>query len=84
MLSCKDVTEKASSYIDKELPFFTRMQVKLHVFVCVNCQRYINQLQITIRTLGRMKKDVPVSEHVVDDIVSNLKQVNQNTGKHGQ
>ena len=37
MLSCKDITENANSYLDKELPFFTRMKVNLHLMMCVHC-----------------------------------------------
>jgi len=82
MLSCKDITENANAYLDKELPFFTRMKVKLHLSMCIHCRRYVDQLNTTIRALGNLNKaDETVSEHVVDDIVSRLKQVNQDTTK---
>jgi len=81
MLSCKDITEKANSYLDKELPFYTRMQVKLHLMMCVHCQRYVHQLRATINVLGKLKKDTPVSEHVVDDIVTSLHQMQQKPDK---
>ena len=81
MLSCKEITEKANSYLDKELPFYTRMQVKLHLMMCVNCQRYLDQLRITISALGKMKKDSPVAEHVVDNIVNNLNQLHKHSDK---
>jgi anti-sigma factor ChrR (cupin superfamily) len=81
MLSCKEITEKANSYLDKELPFYTRMQVKLHLMMCVHCQRYIHQLRATINALGKLKKDTPVSEHVVDDIVTSLHQMQQKPDK---
>ena len=82
MLSCKDITENANAYLDKELPFFTRMKVKLHLSMCIHCRRYVDQLNTTIRALGNLNKaDETVSEHVVDDVVSRLKQVNQDTTK---
>ncbi|HEY5602272.1 MAG TPA: zf-HC2 domain-containing protein [Gammaproteobacteria bacterium] len=81
MLNCKDITKQASNYLDKELPYRARLQVRLHLLICVHCQRYINQLRTTIRTLGKLKKDIPVSEQVVDDIVNNLRQAKQNQEK---
>lgn len=81
MLSCKEITEKANSYLDQELPFFTRMQVKLHLMMCEHCQRYVNQLRITISTLGKLRKDTPVSQQAVDDIVGSLRQFQKNSEK---
>ncbi|MCI0507854.1 MAG: zf-HC2 domain-containing protein [Gammaproteobacteria bacterium] len=81
MLNCKDITKKANGYLDKELPYFTRLQVKLHLLVCVHCQRYINQLRATIRALGKLKKDTSVSGQVIDDIVNTLKHARQNLDK---
>ena len=82
MLSCKEITENANSYLDKELPFFTRMKVKLHLSMCIHCRRYVDQLNTTIRTLGNLKKaDETVSEDVVDNVVNSLKQINQDSTK---
>ncbi|KPJ87403.1 MAG: hypothetical protein AMJ53_18200 [Gammaproteobacteria bacterium SG8_11] len=70
MLSCKDITEQANSYLEKELPFTKRLGVRLHLFMCLHCRHYIEQLQTTIQTLSRMKKDEPVDDayhkHLVD------------------
>lgn len=70
MLSCKDLTEQANSYLDKELPFTKRLSVRFHLFICVHCRRYIAQLQTTIQTLGQMRKSEPVddtySKHMVE------------------
>ena len=83
MLNCKNITEEANSYLDKELPFFTRIKVKMHLAMCVNCRRYIDQLNTTIQALGNLKRaDETVSDQVVEDIVSSLKQVNRDTGKN--
>jgi hypothetical protein len=63
MFSCKDITEHASEYLEKELTFSKRLNMRLHLFMCLNCRRYVKQLQITVQTLGRMrKKEEPVGE----------------------
>ncbi|MCW8855918.1 MAG: zf-HC2 domain-containing protein [Kangiella sp.] len=53
MLSCKHLVEQASEYIDEEMSTGKRVQVKLHLFVCVSCRRYMKQLKLTIAMLGR-------------------------------
>jgi hypothetical protein len=87
MFSCKDVTEKANQYIDSELPFSQRLNMRLHLFVCVNCRLYLKQLQTTIQVLGRMRKPeaAPTSEAKVNEIVEKLKKEKQagNPSPHG-
>ena len=73
MLSCKEITEKANDYLDKDLPFFTRLKVKMHLRICVHCKRYVEQLQLTIQALGKLNKSHIVDDSTVDSIVENLK-----------
>ena len=78
MLSCKEITENANKYLEKDLPLFTRLKVKMHLKMCIHCQRYVEQLQTTIQLLGKMKQPVSTDEHTVDDIVTNLKASDKN------
>ena len=75
MLSCKDITEKANEYIDHELSLVHRVKFRMHLFVCVNCRRYIAQLKTTIQTLGRIKNDIPptLQDSELEEIVSMLR-----------
>ncbi len=72
MLHCKDVAEKASDYIDKELPLKTRLSIKIHLFMCYKCNRYVEQLRTTIKTLAGFRNhptdtpDEKVSQEVID------------------
>jgi predicted anti-sigma-YlaC factor YlaD len=77
MLSCKDITEKANEYIDDELPFMKRLSVQMHLFICKNCRRYMDQLHITIQTLGRLNKTEPVSEERSRQLVECFKKERQ-------
>ncbi|MBW2735057.1 MAG: zf-HC2 domain-containing protein [Deltaproteobacteria bacterium] len=45
MLSCKDTTRLASDAMDRELPFWQRTQLRLHLMMCKHCARYVDQLQ---------------------------------------
>jgi len=76
MPSCKDVTDHSSDYLDRNLSFMERLGFKMHIFLCVNCKRYVSQLKLTIATIGKTQNAVPqpVDEQHVQKIVKNLQQ----------
>ena len=73
MLSCQDITEKASDYLDRDLPFTTRLSVRVHLFMCVNCRRYVQQLQTTIKTLRILKPEHPATPDLTQNLVKQFK-----------
>jgi predicted anti-sigma-YlaC factor YlaD len=83
MMSCKDITEHASAYLDKEVPFTTRLNMRLHLFMCLHCRRYMDQLQTTIKTLGRMNTDIekPVDTEIDQHLVECFKKESQRDQK---
>ena len=77
MLNCKDMTTEAQSYIDDELGLWKRIQVRLHLFICKYCTRYVQQLKLTIATLQQsdLLEDDSLNpiESEIDDLVARLK-----------
>ena len=79
MLSCKDITEKANQYLDKEVSLFTRVEMKIHMFICDNCKRYVEQLRTTIAALGKMNTPAEVvDDGKIDQIINTIKKHNSN------
>jgi len=76
MPSCKDITEHSSDYLDKHQPFFERLAFRMHLFLCVNCRRYLSQLKLTIATIGKIEDAVPqpVDEQQARAIVTALRE----------
>lgn len=72
MLNCQQVTNRASDYLDEALPFWERLQMRLHLFFCHHCRRYLRQLRATIRALSGLPK-TEVSEDTVRQVVQRLK-----------
>lgn len=72
MLSCKDITEKADQYLEKDLPWSTRLSYRLHLFMCVNCRRYVEQIRLTISTLAGFPKETTTPD---EQYLSNLKEI---------
>ena len=44
MLSCKDATHLLSDAQDRKLALAERLQLKMHLAVCVGCTRYKQQI----------------------------------------
>lgn len=73
MLSCKEITEQAGQYLDGEMPFMTRMQFRLHTFICGPCRTYLKRLLLlksALPTLNRQTNAKPVNDQYVDTIIT--------------
>jgi predicted anti-sigma-YlaC factor YlaD len=43
-LTCRDVTDRASEYLDDRLPILTKVRVGLHLASCAHCRTYVKQI----------------------------------------
>ena len=62
MLSCRQLTEHSSDYLDRELGLWQRLQVRFHLILCHHCQRYVAQIERTVATVRHLPKDPPSPE----------------------
>ena len=51
MFNCKDVTRMVSDSMDRNLPFFQRMGIRIHLMMCKLCSRYRRQLYLIRKTV---------------------------------
>lgn len=51
MLSCRELTEQADAFLDREMPLWKRMQVRLHMLMCSGCNRFVDQMRVTRRLI---------------------------------
>jgi hypothetical protein len=71
MLNCKQLTQQASDYLDGGQTFSARIQIRLHVFICVHCRRFLNHLKISQIVL-RNKKAIPADIETVERVMETL------------
>jgi len=57
MLSCKELTELITDYVEGRLSLMQRMRFKLHLGLCRDCREYLRQMRLTVRTLGRLPEE---------------------------
>ncbi len=54
MLTCRDLTELVTDYVEGRLSFLDRLRFQMHVGMCRYCRAYVRQLKQTIRALGEL------------------------------
>ena len=61
MLTCKQLVENSSDFLDAQLTLRGRLSVRLHLAMCVNCRRFIRQMKIS-QALLRQLPEEPIAE----------------------
>lgn len=73
MLSCRQITEKASDMLDGQLPVHERLAVRVHLLMCVHCRRFQRQLESLVAGLAKDEpSSVPVDQSFVENVLDNL------------
>lgn len=60
MMTCKELTELVTDYLEGRMPFVERLSFRLHVAVCAPCRVYLEQLEETVALLGKLPDDFEV------------------------
>ncbi|WP_455377204.1 zf-HC2 domain-containing protein [Petrachloros mirabilis] len=58
-LTCRDIADRASDYLEEQLPVLTNVRVGLHLTSCRRCRAYIQQLALVSSTLRTLPKIYP-------------------------
>jgi predicted anti-sigma-YlaC factor YlaD len=59
-LSCQEVVELVTDYLEGALPPEEKALFEEHLALCDGCRWYVEQIRITIATVGRIEEsDVP-------------------------
>src|SRR5688500_8470295 len=56
-LTCKEVVELATEYLEGILPPVSRARFEAHLGGCPGCRIYLDQLRKTIRVLGSLREE---------------------------
>lgn len=62
MLTCREVSQQASEYLDGNLPWHRRVGLRVHLFMCRHCRAFIHNMEQTRRVLNAQKPIDPDEE----------------------
>ena len=68
MLSCKELTEVVTRYLEGQMGFWERLKFELHVGMCKHCRNYLSQMKATVKSLGRLPDDM-IPDEVQDSLL---------------
>ena len=57
MVSCSEIAELATDYLEGSLPLGKRLDYWFHTFICPSCKVYFEQIRETVRKLGSLRRD---------------------------
>lgn len=84
MLSCRELDEFISDYVDGKLPFIIKVKFTLHLLICRDCKSYINAYMRSIEMgqtmYDKLDSEVPedVPEELITFVLDNVKQSDSN------
>jgi predicted anti-sigma-YlaC factor YlaD len=61
MLNCREVSERASDFLDTTLPWSVRLQMRVHLMMCGACREYVGQMALVVGALRRLPRNEPSS-----------------------
>ena len=68
MLTCKQLTEVMTDYLEGKMPFMQRLAFHMHVGMCKHCRAYLRSMRMTLKTLGTLP-DVSPPPEVRDELL---------------
>jgi Putative zinc-finger len=73
VLNCKEIAERASDYVDRDLSLWQRLKVRWHLRACAHCSRLIRHLRLTMSYLSRLNRpqaSLDEAEAVVEKVLA--------------
>ena len=70
MLKCRDVPAEAERLLDGELSRGARISLRVHLFMCGPCRRYLRQLRVLLGAVPHMHGEA--SDEEVDKVLKHL------------
>ncbi len=73
MLSCKELTELVTDYLEENLPWRERLRVKVHLWMCRHCQRYVDQMRKVVVLLRRFPTE-PITPKLLETLLPQFRE----------
>jgi anti-sigma factor RsiW len=68
-LTCQELAELVTDYLEGVLPRRQRIRFRLHIAGCTNCRRYVAQMRVTIAATGRIRAE-DMAPEVRDELLA--------------
>lgn len=72
MLTCQELTELVTDYIEGRLGLWDRLRFHMHIGMCRHCRAFLRDRRMTIKTLGKMPAD-PIPPEVREELIQKFR-----------
>ncbi len=72
MLSCREVTETVTDYLDGRMRLWDRLRFQFHLGLCKGCRTYLDQIRTTVKMTGRLP-EAPVPPDVEKALIERFR-----------
>ncbi len=72
MMSCREVCDHASDFIEAELPLRSRLRLGLHLLICRHCARFMRYLRLAGRVSAAIDTPEPPDDAAIDALIQKL------------
>jgi predicted anti-sigma-YlaC factor YlaD len=72
MLTCRDVTEIVTDYLEGRQSLIERFRFQMHLGMCRPCREYLRQMRVTVRALGALAR-TPAPPEVPAELLQRLR-----------
>jgi anti-sigma factor RsiW len=67
-LSCKELVELLTEYLEGTLPPADRLRFDQHLAICPGCRVYLDQMRTTIHSLGQLREE-SIPSHTKEELL---------------
>lgn len=68
MLSCKEIIELVTDYLEGRMRLADRMRFQMHIGMCKHCRAYLRQMKATVSVLGQLPDEEAMPDDVRDEL----------------
>jgi anti-sigma factor RsiW len=79
-MTCREVVELVSDYLEGALPPDTAARFERHLRTCDGCMRYVEQMRLTIGAVGRLR-DETVPPQALERLVATFEGWRRSSGQ---
>ncbi|MDT8427770.1 MAG: zf-HC2 domain-containing protein [Pseudomonadales bacterium] len=72
MLTCREINECGTDYIDKQLSLRKRLAVRMHLFLCNKCRSFMRQFRLSVSYFQAMPADENISDKEASEIADKI------------
>jgi predicted anti-sigma-YlaC factor YlaD len=82
-MTCRDLTELITDYLEERMTFAERIRFQLHLGMCRHCRAYLKQMKGLIEKLGALPQPLPPPPADVQaELVERFRNFHRSKKKH--